>query len=58
MPSTHVLPFDPAAVALTDDVTDATLNEAKALPLSRQLLAKLVRDILGLRDGALLPTLD
>jgi hypothetical protein len=58
MPSTHVLPFDPATVALTADGTEATLNEAKALPLSRHLLAKLVRDILKLSEGALLPTLD
>ena len=58
MSSTHDISFDPAAVALTADITDATLNEAKALPLSRHLLAKLMRDILGLRDRALLPTLD
>jgi hypothetical protein len=57
MSSTHDISF-PAAVALTADITEATLNEAKALQLSRHLLAKLVRDILRLRDGALLPTLD
>ena len=58
MPSTHALPFDPAAVLLTADIFEATLNEAKAQPLSRHLLAKLVREVLGLRDGVLLPTLD
>ena len=57
MPSAHALPFDPAAVLLTADIFEATLNEAKALriPLSRQALAKRIR---GIRDGALLPTLD
>jgi len=57
MPSTHALPFDPAAVLLTADTFEATLNEAKALriPFSRHALAKQIR---GIRDGALLPTLD
>jgi len=58
MPNTHDIAFDPAAVSLTADIAEATLNEAKALPLSRHLLARRIRGILRLRDGALLPTLD
>jgi hypothetical protein len=52
---THALPFDTAALSLIAEMTETTLNEAKAQPLPRHLLAKRIRDM---HDGALLPTLD
>jgi hypothetical protein len=36
----HALPFDPAAVSLIAEMAEAILNEAKAQPLPRHLLAK------------------
>jgi len=51
----HALPFDPAGVSLIVEMAEATLNEAKAQPLPRHLLAKRIR---GMHNDALLPALD
>jgi len=58
MPNTHDIAFDPAAVSLTADIAEATLNEAKALSISEHLYAILMTSIIRLGDVALLSTLD
>lgn len=72
--SNHECAFDPAAVSLIADITEAAVQETKKFRIvlppngkeARQLLAKRIiaaiqagkTDMPDLRDRALLPTLD
>jgi transposase-like protein len=51
----YVKPYNLRIDRVDRRMTETTLNEAKAQPLPRHLLAKRIR---GMHDGALLPTLD